>query len=56
VLSHLVGPGTGSFTLGVGQVHMMTQLSLKKKESVMIGEGSGVYNSDPSVSQMYAEL
>lgn len=38
----IFGRGTGSFTLGVGQVHMMTQLALKKKQSVMLGTGSGV--------------
>ncbi len=38
----IFGRGTGSFTLGVGQVHMMTQLCLKKKQSVMLGRGSGV--------------
>jgi hypothetical protein len=37
-----VGPGTGSFTLGVGQVHMMVQLALKNRQSVMIGAGAGV--------------
>ncbi|KAG4437897.1 hypothetical protein IFR05_006616 [Cadophora sp. M221] len=37
----IFGRGTGSFTLGVGQVHMITQLSLKKKQSVMLGSGSG---------------
>jgi hypothetical protein len=30
------------FTLGFGQVHMMVQLALKNKQSVMIGIGSGV--------------
>ncbi|KAH7417372.1 NAD dependent epimerase/dehydratase family protein [Cadophora sp. MPI-SDFR-AT-0126] len=40
----IFGRGTGSFTLGVGQVHMMTQLALKKKQSVMIGTGSGIWN------------
>ncbi|KAH9221701.1 NAD dependent epimerase/dehydratase family protein [Leptodontidium sp. 2 PMI_412] len=40
----IFGRGTGSFTLGVGQVHMMTQLSLKKKQSVMLGSGSGIWN------------
>ncbi|KAH7364128.1 NAD dependent epimerase/dehydratase family protein [Rhexocercosporidium sp. MPI-PUGE-AT-0058] len=40
----IFGRGTGSFTLGVGQVHMMTQLSLKKKRSVMLGSGSGIWN------------
>jgi len=40
----IFGRGTGSFTLGVGQVHMMTQLGLKKKQSVMLGTGSGIWS------------
>lgn len=43
----IFGPGTGSFTLGFGQVHMVTQLALAKKQSVMIGAGSGVNKYDP---------
>ncbi|KAL2072622.1 hypothetical protein VTL71DRAFT_11965 [Oculimacula yallundae] len=40
----IFGRGTGSFTLGVGQVHQMTQLSLKKKQSVMLGSGTGIWS------------
>ncbi|KAK0119249.1 hypothetical protein ONS95_008100 [Cadophora gregata] len=40
----IFGRGTGSFTLGVGQVHQMTQLSLNKKQSVMLGDGSGIWS------------
>lgn len=36
------GPGTGSFTLGFGQLHMMVQVTLKRKQAVIIGTGSGV--------------
>ena len=38
----LVSRGTGLFSEGTGQVHMLTQLALKKKQSVMVGFGSGV--------------
>jgi hypothetical protein len=41
-LMSIVGPGTGSFTLGFGQVHMIAQASLKRKHAVMVGAGSGV--------------
>jgi hypothetical protein len=37
-----VGRGTGLFTDGIGQLHMMIQLALKKKRAVQIGSGSGV--------------
>ena len=37
-----VGRGTGIFTDGIGQLHMMIQLALKKKQAVQIGSGSGV--------------
>ncbi len=45
ILITSVGPGTGFFTLGFGQVHMVAQASLKKKQAVMIGAGSGVSTS-----------
>ena len=38
----LVGRGTGLFREGFGQVHMMAQLALKKKQAVQVGSGSGV--------------
>jgi hypothetical protein len=38
----IFGPGTGFFTLGVGQVHMMTQLALNNKQAVVLGAGRGV--------------
>jgi hypothetical protein len=38
----IFGPGTGSFTLGFGQVHMVAQMAIKRQQSVMIGAGSGV--------------
>ena len=41
----IVGRGTGLFTDGIGQLHMMIQLALKKRQAVRIGSGSGV--SDP---------
>ncbi|TVY59233.1 hypothetical protein LCER1_G000238 [Lachnellula cervina] len=40
----IFGPGTGWFTLGVGQVHQMMQLALKKKQAVMLGSGSGIWS------------
>ncbi|PMD64312.1 NAD dependent epimerase/dehydratase family protein [Hyaloscypha bicolor E] len=40
----IFGPGTGSFTLGFGQVHMMVQAALKRKQAVMVGAGSGVWS------------
>ncbi|KAE8448381.1 hypothetical protein EG329_009625 [Mollisiaceae sp. DMI_Dod_QoI] len=40
----IFGPGTGFFTRGFGQVHMIIQLSLEKKKSVTIGPGEGVWN------------
>ncbi|KUJ22707.1 NAD dependent epimerase/dehydratase family protein [Mollisia scopiformis] len=40
----IFGPGTGFFTLGFGQVHMVAQLALKKKQSVMIGHGEGIWS------------
>ncbi|TVY42566.1 hypothetical protein LSUB1_G001216 [Lachnellula subtilissima] len=40
----IFGPGTGLFTLGSGQVHQMMQLALKKKQAVMLGSGSGIWN------------
>lgn len=43
----IFGPGTGSFTLGFGQMHMVTQLALEKNQSVMIGAGSGVNSNYP---------
>lgn len=43
-LMYTVGPGTGSFTLGFGQVHMLVQASLKRKQAVMIGTGSGIWS------------
>ncbi|KAH8757077.1 NAD dependent epimerase/dehydratase family protein [Hyaloscypha finlandica] len=40
----IFGPGTGSFTLGFGQVHMIVQASLKRKHAVMVGAGSGIWS------------
>ncbi|TVY81723.1 hypothetical protein LSUE1_G002121 [Lachnellula suecica] len=40
----IFGPGTGLFTLGIGQVHQMTQLALKNNKAVMLGTGSGTWN------------
>ncbi|TVY27422.1 hypothetical protein LHYA1_G004183 [Lachnellula hyalina] len=40
----IFGPGTGLFTLGSGQVHQIMQLALKKKQAVMLGSGSGIWN------------
>ncbi|CZR50992.1 related to NAD dependent epimerase/dehydratase family protein [Phialocephala subalpina] len=40
----IFGPGTGFFTLGFGQIHMIVQLALKKKQSVTVGPGEGVWN------------
>ncbi|KAE9381141.1 NAD(P)-binding protein [Stipitochalara longipes BDJ] len=40
----IFGPGTGSFTLGFGQIHMMVQAALKRKQAVMVGKGSGVWS------------
>jgi hypothetical protein len=37
-----VGRGTGLFTEGIRQLHMMVKLALKKKQAVQIGSGSGV--------------
>ncbi len=55
---NLVGPGTGSFTLGVGQVHQITKLALKKKQSVMIGPGLGIWSRIHilDLSHLYALL
>jgi hypothetical protein len=42
-----VGRGTGPFgkaSKGSGQVHMMVQLALERKEAVMMGSGSGIWN------------
>lgn len=36
------GRGTGLFTEGVGQIHQMIQLALKREQAVMIGSGIGV--------------
>jgi hypothetical protein len=44
MLMTTVGPGTGSFTLGFGQVHMMVQAALKRHQAVMIGAGSGTWS------------
>jgi hypothetical protein len=42
----IFGPGTGSFTLGFGQIHMVVQMALKNQTtSVMVGAGSGVCQS-----------
>lgn len=38
----IYGPGTGFFTLGFGQVHMVAQMSIKRKRAVTVGPGSGV--------------
>jgi hypothetical protein len=54
-LISIVGPGTGSFTLGFGQLHMMVQVALKKKQAVMIGEGSGVSSKAPPYSSIVFE-
>ncbi|KAH8602987.1 NAD dependent epimerase/dehydratase family protein [Bisporella sp. PMI_857] len=40
----IFGRGTGLFTEGVGQVHMLTELALKAKQAVMVGSGSGIWN------------
>jgi len=40
----IVGPGTGSFTRGFGQVHMMVQAALKRKQAVAVGKGEGVWS------------
>jgi hypothetical protein len=60
----IFGPGTGFFTLGVGQVHMMTQLALKNKQAVMLGSGRGVsfiqhsiqYTANTFLNQMWSRI
>jgi hypothetical protein len=49
----LVGHGTGLFTEGTGQVHMMIQLVLKKRQAVMVGSGSGVKPSPSNSPDIY---
>lgn len=39
-----VGPGTGSFTLGVGQVHMLSQAALKRHQAVTVGTGAAEWS------------
>ena len=43
-MAHLGGPGTGSFSLGFGQIHQITQMSLRKKQAVTLGHGQGVWS------------
>jgi hypothetical protein len=38
----IVGKGTGLFNKSSGQIEMMTELSFKYKQAVVIGEGKGV--------------
>ena len=39
-----VGPGTGSFTLGFGQIHMMVQAALKHHHPITVGAGTGIWS------------
>ncbi|CAG8950364.1 hypothetical protein HYFRA_00006857 [Hymenoscyphus fraxineus] len=40
----IFGFGTGLFTTGFGQIHMLAELSLEHKQAIILGNGSGIWS------------